>query len=226
MQRSTLNLSKVGVICCLAVALPAFAGKPHVVLQRTFDASPEQVFAAEVQAVGPTLKASVKEACMVNAETRVGNASMYRIIRWTITCHDDGNGKTTVTLMPQISSTMFGDAYGQDHDATLIWANFDAALKRIVATTAPSIVNPDSSNPKSPKIDADSFALVKLSSDPTGADLTVDDEYEGSTPSELKLKPGPHKIKITKKGFADWERSIITQSGEQRSLSANLDKAP
>ena len=45
---------------------------------------------------------------------------------------------------------------------------------------------------------------MKISSEPSGADISVDGDYAGSTPSELKLKPGPHSLKITKKDYEPW----------------------
>jgi len=69
-------------------------------------------------------------------------------------------------------------------------------------------------------------ADVNLTSDPSGADITVDGGYVGSTPSLLKLWPGTHSITITKTGYAPWVRSIVTRSGENHNIAAQLDKAP
>jgi hypothetical protein len=46
----------------------------------------------------------------------------------------------------------------------------------------------------------------------------------GSTPSLIKLKPGAHSVKVTKKGYMLWVRSINTDAGESRNLAADLDK--
>jgi hypothetical protein len=69
-------------------------------------------------------------------------------------------------------------------------------------------------------------ADVNLTSDPTGAEITVDGNYVGSTPSLIKLMPGTHSIKITKTGYMPWVRAIDTASGEKRNLAAHLDKSP
>jgi len=69
-------------------------------------------------------------------------------------------------------------------------------------------------------------ADVNLTSDPTSADITVDGNYVGSTPSLLKLGPGTHSITITKTGYMPWVRYIITRSGENRNIAAQLDKSP
>jgi hypothetical protein len=83
---------------------------------------------------------------------------------------------------------------------------------------------PNAVVPASPKADPDAFASVQLSSDPVGAEITIDGSYEGNTPSLIKLKPGPHSIKMTLPGYAPWVRSIETAAGESRNFAATLEK--
>jgi hypothetical protein len=68
-------------------------------------------------------------------------------------------------------------------------------------------------------------ANVQFSSDPTGAEITVDGNYAGNTPSLMNLKPGTHSIKMTKNGYMPWVRSIETSAGESRNIAADLEKA-
>jgi len=65
-------------------------------------------------------------------------------------------------------------------------------------------------------------AVVSISSNPTGADIEVDGNYVGSTPSTIQLKPGEHEILITKKGFQDWQRKMNVTGGNIN-VTANLD---
>ena len=71
----------------------------------------------------------------------------------------------------------------------------------------------------------DGGAKDRVSSEPNGADITVDGDYAGNTPSQIKLKPGVHSIKIAKKDFAPWERSIKVEAGESRNVAAELEKS-
>jgi hypothetical protein len=72
---------------------------------------------------------------------------------------------------------------------------------------------------------ADSIvASVDVKSTPDGADITVDDKYVGSTPSNLKLAPGDHKIKLEKSGFKMWERTLAVSTGGTTNVNATLDK--
>jgi hypothetical protein len=67
-------------------------------------------------------------------------------------------------------------------------------------------------------------ANVQFSSDPTGAEITIDGNYAGSTPSLINLKPGTHSIKVAKNGYMPWVRSIETSAGESRNIAADLEK--
>jgi hypothetical protein len=113
---------------------------------------------------------------------------------------------------------------------------FKQSLKGfIVSSATPIVINGVASGPAAVAVGVAPAATqaglvgtadVNLSSDPNGADITVDGNYVGSTPSLIKLKPGTHSIKITKNGYLPWVRSIDTASGENRNLVAQLDKAP
>jgi hypothetical protein len=83
---------------------------------------------------------------------------------------------------------------------------------------------PNAVVPANPNAVLDAFASVQLSSDPVGAEITIDGSYEGNTPSLIKLKPGPHSIKMTLPGYAPWVRSIETAAGESRNFAATLEK--
>jgi len=63
---------------------------------------------------------------------------------------------------------------------------------------------------------------VSITSNPSGADVTVDGSFVGNTPSKIGLAPGGHVIDVSKKGFKPWERKIKLTSG-QVDLAADLD---
>jgi PEGA domain len=75
-----------------------------------------------------------------------------------------------------------------------------------------------------PQPDVEASATVHFSSDPGGADIVIDGDYEGSTPSQIKLKPGKHSLRIIKKGFVPWERSINLETGQSGNIDAVLEK--
>ncbi|MFZ3333566.1 MAG: PDZ domain-containing protein [Candidatus Acidiferrales bacterium] len=68
---------------------------------------------------------------------------------------------------------------------------------------------------------ANSSATVSISSSPTDAEISVDQNFVGNTPSSITVLAGKHLISVTKQGYKDWDREI-TLSGGTVSLSADL----
>jgi hypothetical protein len=91
------------------------------------------------------------------------------------------------------------------------------------SSPAPSVTAPALSPNATPAV-PDNAASVQLSSNPAGAEITIDGGYVGNTPSLIKLKPGAHSITMTLPGYAPWVRSIETAAGESRNFAATLDK--
>jgi hypothetical protein len=64
---------------------------------------------------------------------------------------------------------------------------------------------------------------VKFSSEPSGAEIYVDDSFVGNTPAALKLVRGTHKIRIAKKDYKDWEKVIKILPDSEISLNISLN---
>lgn len=71
-----------------------------------------------------------------------------------------------------------------------------------------------------------SLSSVTVESAPSGADITVDGKYVGSTPSKLELAPGNHVILVQEAGYAPWQRTVTITQGEQITINASLEKTP
>lgn len=67
-------------------------------------------------------------------------------------------------------------------------------------------------------------ARVVVQSDPAGAEIYLDDQFVGSTPSTLLLSPGKHAVRLHQSGRADWARQLNVLAGSELTLSATLDK--
>lgn len=68
-------------------------------------------------------------------------------------------------------------------------------------------------------------AKIALESDPSGADIEVDGNFMGNTPSEIQVAEGDHTVIFKKTGFKDWERKVKVMSGSSIHLSGALDTA-
>jgi hypothetical protein len=64
---------------------------------------------------------------------------------------------------------------------------------------------------------------VNISSDPEGADITVDGKFVGNTPSALKLSAGPHTVQVKAPGRRAWERKLEVLKDSQVTLKATLE---
>jgi len=71
---------------------------------------------------------------------------------------------------------------------------------------------------------ADSSGTVSVTTNPDGADVYVDGQFNGNSPATLKLKPGKHSIRVSMTGYGDWTREISTDAGSSVHLTATLQK--
>jgi hypothetical protein len=77
--------------------------------------------------------------------------------------------------------------------------------------------------PPSPQGAVPTQASLVIESTPPGADIEVDGNFVGDTPSTLSLSPGSHEVIVKKKGFADWTRKLSITSGSVH-VNAELEQ--
>ena len=71
------------------------------------------------------------------------------------------------------------------------------------------------------------YITVECFSDPTGADILIDDEFHGSTPSILKLLPGNHQIEFRLMGYKAHSQPLnLTLGTGLRTVRMTLEKQP
>jgi PEGA domain-containing protein len=68
-------------------------------------------------------------------------------------------------------------------------------------------------SPATPAATAAGANELSISSTPPGADIEIDGNYVGSTPSTVGVASGQHQISVKKTGFKPWERKIAVSSG-------------
>lgn len=67
-----------------------------------------------------------------------------------------------------------------------------------------------------------SQASLIIDSTPPGADIEIDGNFVGDTPSTISVAVGNHEISVTKKGFVGWSRKMNVTGGNVH-LTAGLD---
>jgi hypothetical protein len=61
---------------------------------------------------------------------------------------------------------------------------------------------------------AATISKLSVSSNPAGADIDVDGDFMGTTPSVLQLPPGEHTISLHKTGYKVWQRKMKVVEGK------------
>jgi hypothetical protein len=87
------------------------------------------------------------------------------------------------------------------------------ATQQVPASSPAATPNaaPTGTPPVSP--DQTAEAELEVSSTPDGADIEIDGNFVGSTPSTVGVAAGPHQLSVKKAGFQPWERKITVSSG-------------
>jgi hypothetical protein len=64
---------------------------------------------------------------------------------------------------------------------------------------------------------------VECFSDPSGAEIVLDDEYYGNTPSILKLLPATRRLEFKMPGYKTYSQTLdLTQGGAFRTVRGSL----
>jgi hypothetical protein len=56
-----------------------------------------------------------------------------------------------------------------------------------------------------------STGLISVTSDPTGATITIDNKKVGATNTTVTIKPGWYTVTISKEGYQSWEKNVRVQ---------------
>jgi len=67
-------------------------------------------------------------------------------------------------------------------------------------------------------------AKIAIRSDPEGAEIQLDGQLIGSTPSTLDVPAGNHQINVKLAGYEEWQRELRVLAGSEISLVAKLEK--
>ncbi|HEV3305268.1 MAG TPA: PEGA domain-containing protein [Candidatus Sulfotelmatobacter sp.] len=97
-------------------------------------------------------------------------------------------------------------------------ATSDSATQPVPTSSPAATPNaaPSDTTPASPdqvSQDQGAAAELEVTSTPGGADIEIDGNFVGNTPSTLGVAAGPHQVSVKKTGFKPWERKITVSSG-------------
>ena len=89
----------------------------------------------------------------------------------------------------------------------------------------PSATHPDTTSGMTSPVPSSETALILFSSVPTGAEIEMDGNFVGHTPSSIPTRLGEHSIKIEKIGYRTWQRKVSIVGG-QVTIAAELEAEP
>jgi PEGA domain len=99
-----------------------------------------------------------------------------------------------------------------------------AEADRLLAPAAetPKVIVPSAEN------EAKKPIVVRFSSSPSDADVSIDGESRDYTPTTdfTDVSEGPHTIEIKKPGYKLWEQKITLAPGDNRTVSVVLEPHP
>ena len=112
-------------------------------------------------------------------------------------------------------------------DMKLSAANFSHVAEPTISTaTGNSSGTPISAQSPAPAPQSQVSSVpssVTVKSTPPGAEIFVDDDFAGDTPSTLNVSPGKHVVRVRKPGFQEWTRKV-SLSGGSITLDAELTR--
>ncbi|MGO9642892.1 MAG: PEGA domain-containing protein [Candidatus Acidiferrales bacterium] len=76
-----------------------------------------------------------------------------------------------------------------------------------------------------PQVASNTNVKLAIESTPGAADIEVDGNFMGNTPSAIELSPGQHTIIVSKNGYQSWQRKIMLAPGDIK-LNAELEQDP
>ncbi len=79
-----------------------------------------------------------------------------------------------------------------------------------------------SRNPQPP-----STGTLYIDSNPSGAEVYVDNVYQGYSPLTLHaISPGSHVVMLTLGGYSDWQSTVQVTAGQTTTVSATFTPTP
>jgi hypothetical protein len=110
------------------------------------------------------------------------------------------------------------------HGINQHWAKHaQEILAAKVRTSSPATPQPAPTQVSVSQTTSPSSISLAVDSAPQGADIEVDGEFVGSTPSTINVPSGKHLVAVKKKGYSDWSKTLSVAGGSIH-LSADLER--
>ena len=68
--------------------------------------------------------------------------------------------------------------------------------------------------------------LLRITSDPEGAEIEIDRTFNGLSPRAKVVKPGEYQVTVRKPGYEPWQRTVAVDPGQSLEVHAELRVQP
>lgn len=110
-------------------------------------------------------------------------------------------------------------------------SNYEGVLKNAELATGKTVERPEgeptevSEAAPAPPV-AVQDGVLRITSNPVGAEVEINKAFNGLTPRGKAVKPGEYTIRVSKDGYATWQRQVLVDPGETLEIHADLQEAP
>lgn len=105
-------------------------------------------------------------------------------------------------------------------------SNYEGVLRNAELVTGKTIEHPEpevrvseaAPAPQAPPKEA----VLRITSDPLGAEVEINNAFNGLTPRGKAVKPGEYTITVSKDGYKQWKREVSVDPGQTLEIRADL----
>jgi hypothetical protein len=105
-------------------------------------------------------------------------------------------------------------------------SNYEGILLNAELVTGKTVERPE---PKTTLSEAEPVApapakdgVLRITSSPVGAEVEINNAFNGLTPRGKAVKPGEYTVTISKPGYTSWKRQVLVDPGETLEIHADL----
>jgi len=102
-----------------------------------------------------------------------------------------------------------------------ISADLVSNQKTQTAVSLQTPARPETSN----MADSNVSGTISVISNPSGAEVYIDDSFKGKAPATFELKPGQHYVRMFMAAYKNWSQQVMVVGGSELKLVATLEKA-
>jgi len=213
------------IVLAITLLLPSLAAaKPK---KKTYGNAPQDVFQAALKTARDRHVVTFVDEKNLLFTFSTGASAFSQGFVANASIEPAANGGSTLTINVQKK-----EGGGLDFDAGDRMADkfFDQVTEELAGETKQAAeVKPAAATVTIPasviatQVPSSAPGTVTVSTNPAGADISVDGAFVGNAPADLKLPPGKHTVAISLDGFKTWSRDMTVLAGSKTNLDATLE---